>query len=184
MLKDQSKHVCLTSLSNRKAAGMRPCVCLALGHGGQWAVSLGYEWRAGTCFLGTISPHDAFISKSLQERVIHYQSWTKSMSLFQWGNQGPKRATRGRIGATLHWFSSTALVVAQHFLAFLPCLIITVPGITQTPHGLHFSSPLCQTARRWGNKAQITFPRVSAIGRRGENLRAREHLCSSCWYWE
>lgn len=43
MLKDQSKHVCLTSLSNRKAAGMRPCVCLALGHGGQWAVSLGYE---------------------------------------------------------------------------------------------------------------------------------------------
>lgn len=77
ILKDQSKRVCLTPLSNRKAAGTRPCVYLTKR-----------SWRAvgcflrlpvkreGTNFLGTTSPHDILISDKLVRKwIMNHQGW-------------------------------------------------------------------------------------------------------------
>lgn len=124
-LKDQSKRVCLTPLSNRKAAGTRSHVHLATG-----------SWRAAGCFLSqatkkrgrTLSGNCLFAcfhQRWVCARENHKPLWLQSKDL-RWdqftfpGKKPRSERVLGCRGASFCCFSWRALVAAHDLPAFSP----------------------------------------------------------------
>lgn len=157
--------------------GRDPVCTWPRGHGGQWAVSSGYQWREGTNFLGTTSPHDILISdKLVRRRIMDHQGWDTELrwNHFTFPVSKPKVQKchiRGKIRAISCWFSSSALIAAQNLLAFLPGLIVRVSGVTHP----HWWSPILFRSmsdrwKVWQWEPDNFCPRVNDDGRERENF--------------
>lgn len=124
--------------------------------------------------MSTISPYDIFISNELVKgRSTDYQSCNSNLRLdhsaFPRRKSRSKRGTGGRIGAISCSFSPRALVTAQELPTFSSYLIMAF-----FINGLHFSSLLSQSTRRWYNKDQITSALELVLGTgEGGNLSKR-----------
>lgn len=159
ILKDQSKRVYLTPLSNRKAAGRRPWVHLAVG-----------SWRAVGCFLRLHMKRGRALSGHHLSTRHSHQRWAcerenhgppglgrrAKMRRFHFSNKQTKvwkSHTRGRFGTASCRFSSLQLRTYLHFSQVSSSVFQVSLTLVS---GLHFASALCQTARRWGNEDQKT----------------------------
>ena len=180
-LKDQSKRVCLTLLYLTGRRLGRDTVCTwPRGHGGQWAVSSGYQWKDGTNFLGTTSPHDILISdKLVRRRIMDHQVWDTELrwNHFTFPVSKPKfrSVTKGAksepFPAGFHLQLWLQLRTCLHFSqASLPvCQVLLI-----LTGGLLFSSALCQTGGRYGNENQITSaPELVMMAEKEKTLSQR-----------
>lgn len=160
--------------------GRDPVCTWPRGHGGQWAVSSGYQWREGTNFLGTTSPHDILISDKLVRKwIMDHQGWDTEL---RWNHftilvSKPRfrSATKGAksepFPAGFHlqpWLQlRTCLPFSQVSLSMCQVSLILIGG-------LQFSSTLCQTGGRCANENQITSaPELVMRAEKEETLSQR-----------